>query len=77
MKLNCSIDEIKRLTSGEAKKILDNDLEKEYAAYDFYMRVADTVDDHKTRNLLNELAGEEKGHINLLLREIEGRNGNA
>ncbi len=25
MKLNCSIDEIKRLTSQEAKKILDND----------------------------------------------------
>ena len=55
---------------------LEIGLEKEYAAYDFYMRVADTVDDHETRNLLNELAGEEKGHINLLLREIEGHNGN-
>lgn len=52
---------------------LEIGLEKEYAAYDFYKRVADTVDDHKTRNLLHELAGEEKGHINLLLREIEGR----
>jgi len=52
---------------------LEVGLEKEYAAYDFYKRVADTVDDHKTRNLLHELAGEEKGHINLLLREIEGR----
>ena len=50
---------------------LEIGLEKEYAAYDFYMRVADTVDDHETRNLLNELAGEEKGHINLLLREME------
>ena len=56
---------------------LEIGLEKEYAAYDFYMRVVDTVDDRKTRNLLNELAGEEKGHINLLLREIEGRNGGA
>jgi rhodanese-related sulfurtransferase len=55
---------------------LEIGLEKEYAAYDFYMRVADTVDDHETRNLLNELAGEEKGHINLLLREIEGHNEN-
>ncbi|KAB3543713.1 MAG: hypothetical protein C5617_007620 [ANME-2 cluster archaeon] len=52
---------------------LEIGLEKEYAAYDFYKRVADTVDDHKTRNLLHELAGEEKGHINLLLREIARR----
>ncbi len=53
---------------------LEIGLEKEYAAYDFYMRVADTADDNKTRNLLRELAGEEKGHINLLLQEITGRN---
>jgi len=52
---------------------LEIGLEKEYAAYDFYKRVAETVDDHKTRNLLHELAGEEKGHINLLLQEIAGR----
>ncbi|MEA1905343.1 MAG: rhodanese-like domain-containing protein [Euryarchaeota archaeon] len=52
---------------------LEIGLEKEYAAYDFYRRVVDTVDDHKTRNLLHELAGEERGHIHLLLREIEGR----
>nr|QNO48719.1 thiosulfate sulfurtransferase GlpE [Methanosarcinales archaeon ANME-2c ERB4] len=52
---------------------LEIGLEKEYAAYDFYKRVADTVDDHKTRNLLHELAGEERGHINLLLREMERR----
>ncbi|NOQ33585.1 MAG: hypothetical protein GQ567_05260 [Methanosarcinales archaeon] len=52
---------------------LEIGLEKEYAAYDFYKRVADTVDDHKTRNLLHELAGEEKEHINLLLREIARR----
>ncbi|PXF60626.1 MAG: hypothetical protein C4B59_08115 [Candidatus Methanogaster sp.] len=52
---------------------LEIGLEKEYAAYDFYTRVVDTVDDHKTKNLLHELAGEEKGHINLLLQEIEGR----
>jgi len=49
---------------------LEIGLEKEYAAYDFYMRVVDTVEDHKTRNLLHELAGEERGHINLLLREM-------
>ena len=52
---------------------LEIGLEKEYAAYDFYKRVADTVKDNKTRNLLHELAGEEKGHINLLLREIAVR----
>ena len=52
---------------------LEIGLEKEYAAYDFYTRVVDTVDDHKTRSLLHELAGEEKGHINLLLREIARR----
>ena len=51
---------------------LEIGLEKEYAAYDFYTRVVDTVDDPKTRNLLHELAGEERGHINLLLREIAG-----
>jgi len=56
---------------------LEIGLEKEYAAYDFYMRVSDTVDDHKTRNLLHELAGEEKGHINLLLQEIAERDGGA
>jgi len=50
---------------------LEIGLEKEYAAYDFYTRVVDTVEDHKTRNLLHELAGEERGHINLLLREME------
>ncbi len=58
-------------------EVLEMGLEKEYAAYDFYTRVVDTVDDHKTRNLLHELAGEERGHINLLLREIAGRDGNA
>ena len=56
---------------------LEIGLEKEYAAYDFYTRVVDTVEDHKTRNLLHELAGEERGHINLLLREIAGRDGDA
>ena len=52
---------------------LEIGLEKEYMAYDFYRRVADTVDDRKTMNLLHELAGEEKWHINLLLHEIEER----
>ncbi|RZB32266.1 MAG: hypothetical protein AEth_00589 [Candidatus Argoarchaeum ethanivorans] len=38
---------------------LEIGLENEYAAYDFYMRVADTVDDNKTMNLLHELVVEE------------------
>lgn len=50
-------------------------LKNEYAAYDFYKRVSETVDDRKTRNLLHELAGEEEGHINLLHQEIEERDG--
>lgn len=37
---------------------LEIGLENEYAAYNFYMRVADKVDDNKTRNLLHELVVE-------------------
>ena len=38
---------------------LEIGLENEYATYDLYMRVADTVDNNKTRNLLYELVGED------------------
>jgi len=77
MRINEELVKIEDPAFMDDLEALEIGLEKEYAAYDFYMRVADTVDDHETRNLLNELAGEEKGHINLLLREIEGRNGGA
>lgn len=73
MRINEELVKIGDLEFMDDLEALETGLEKEYAAYDFYKRVADTVDDHKTRNLLHELAGEEKGHINLLLREIEGR----
>jgi len=56
---------------------LEIGLKNEYTSYDFYKRVEETVEDPKTRNLLHELAGEEEGHINFLLREIEERDGNA
>jgi len=73
IRINEELVKIGDLEFMDDLEALEIGLEKEYAAYDFYKRVADTVDDHKTRNLLHELAGEEKEHINLLLREIEGR----
>jgi len=73
MRINEELVKMRDLAFMDDLEALEIGLEKEYAAYDFYKRVADTVDDPKTRNLLHELAGEEKGHINLLLRELEGR----
>lgn len=73
MRINEELVKIGDLEFMDDLEALEIGLEKEYAAYDFYTRVIDTVDDHKTRNLLHELAGEEKGHINLLLREIARR----
>jgi len=72
MRINEELVKIEDPEFMDDLEALEIGLEKEYAAYDFYMRVADTVDDPKTRNLLRELAGEERGHINLLLREIAG-----
>ncbi|MEA1893932.1 MAG: rhodanese-like domain-containing protein [Euryarchaeota archaeon] len=72
-RINEELVKIKDSAFMDDLEALEIGLEKEYAAYDFYKRVADTVDDNKTRNLLYELAGEEKGHINLLLQEIAGR----
>ncbi len=77
MRINEELVKIEDLEFMDDLEALEIGLEKEYAAYDFYTRVVDTVGDHKTRNLLHELAGEEKGHINLLLREIAGRDGTA
>ena len=73
MKINEELVKIGDPAFMDDLEALEIGLEKEYAAYDFYTRVVDTVDDHKTRNLLHELAGEEKGHINLLLREVASR----
>ena len=73
MKINEELVKIGDPAFMDDLEALEIGLEKEYAAYDFYTRVVDTVDDHKTRNLLHELAGEEKGHINLLLREVARR----
>ena len=72
MKINEELVKIGDPAFMDDLEALEIGLEKEYAAYDFYTRVVDTVDDPKTRNLLHELAGEERGHINLLLREIAG-----
>lgn len=73
MRINEELVKIGDLEFMDDLEALEIGLEKEYAAYDFYTRVIDMVDDHKTRNLFHELAGEEKGHINLLLREIARR----
>ncbi len=73
MKINEELIKMRDPAFMDDLEALEIGLEKEYMAYDFYMRVADTVDDRKTMNLLRELAGEEKGHINLLLHEIEER----
>jgi len=45
-------------------------LEKEYVSYDFYKRVARLIVDADTEALLQELAWEERKHINSLLIEI-------
>ncbi len=72
-RINEELVKIKDSAFMDDLEALEIGLEKEYAAYDFYKRAADTVGDNKTRNLLHELAGEEKGHINHLLQEIERR----
>jgi len=38
---------------------------------DFYKRVAGLVGDSEARNMLHELAGEERNHIKALLLQIE------
>ncbi|MEA1870104.1 MAG: ferritin family protein [Euryarchaeota archaeon] len=73
MRINEELVKIGDLAFMDDLEALEMGLEKEYMAYDFYKRAADTVDDHKTRNLLRELVLEEKEHINLLLQEIEER----
>ena len=50
--------------------IFETALEKEYLSYDFYIRMADLMENADTRSLLYELAVEEKIHIKQLLGEV-------
>jgi rubrerythrin len=49
-----------------AKRILDFAVAKEIAAETFYLRWAERCDDEDVRQLLQELAAEERGHIEKL-----------
>lgn len=51
--------------------IYETALEKEYLAFDFYIRVADLMEQEMTRALLHELAAEEKMHVKQLLSEVQ------
>jgi rhodanese-related sulfurtransferase/rubrerythrin len=50
--------------------IFETALEKEYLSYDFYVRMADLMENADTRTILHELAIEEKMHIKQLLSEV-------
>jgi len=52
-------------------EVLEVALEKEYVSYDFYKRVAGVMADENTRDLIYELAWEERKHIYSLLNKIK------
>ncbi|NQE54980.1 Thiosulfate sulfurtransferase GlpE [ANME-1 cluster archaeon GoMg3.2] len=72
MKINEELIKIgERVGFVDDFEALEIALEKEYMSYDFYKRVAGLVGDSEARNMLHELAGEERKHINALLQQIE------
>ena len=72
MKINEELIKIEELVGFvDDFEALEIALEKEYMSYDFYKRVAGLVGDSEARNMLHELAGEERNHIKALLLQIE------
>jgi len=69
--INRALLRIEKRGFRDEMEVLEVALEKEYASYDFYKRVAGLMADADTRDLLHELAWKERNHINSLLREIE------
>ena len=62
-----SMEEREFLNEIEALEVA---LEKEYISYDFYKRMAGLMGEAGTKDLLHELAEEERNHINGLMNEI-------
>ncbi|RPI37295.1 MAG: ferritin [Methanoregulaceae archaeon] len=54
------------MKADDAKKIIEDAITKEIAAYTFYRGVADKVKDKALKDLFAELAGEEKQHREFL-----------
>ena len=54
------------MKADDAKKIIEDAITKEIAAYTFYHGIADKVKDPALKSLFSELAGEEKKHREFL-----------
>lgn len=54
------------MNADDAKKIIENAIDKEIEAYTFYRGIADKVKDKALKDLFAELAGEEKKHREFL-----------
>ena len=55
---------------ADEMEALEIALEKEYMSYDFYKRASILVDNQDARRLLHQLASEERGHADILLRQV-------
>jgi len=70
IEINKALLKIEEKEFRDEMEALEIALEKEYLSYDFYKRMAGLMGDVDTRNLLHELAGAERNHINSLLNDI-------
>jgi len=70
IEINKALLSIDKREFRDKMEALEVALEKEYISYDFYKRVARLIVDTDTEALLQELAWEERKHINSLLIEI-------
>ncbi|UCE16081.1 MAG: hypothetical protein JSV12_00205, partial [Candidatus Bathyarchaeota archaeon] len=71
IEINKALLKIEEREFREAMEASEVALEKEYMSYDFYKRAAGVMTDADTRDLLHELAWEERKHINSLLSDIK------
>jgi rhodanese-related sulfurtransferase/rubrerythrin len=71
IKINKALLKIEEREFRDEMEALEVALEKEYMSYDFYKRAAGVMADVDTRDLLHELAWEERKHINSLLSNIK------
>ena len=66
-----AVEKLEKRAFMDDFEALEIALENEYLSYDFYKRVAEVVSDTEARKMLYELAGEERNHIQTLLRQLE------
>ena len=71
IKIDEELIKIRELEFMDDFEAIEIALEKEYMSYDFYKRAAVLIVDSESKALIHELAGEERNHINVLLRHIE------